>query len=156
MSANVALKAAGEALGYPQLAQLLRRLAPIDQIAAQQEELFRRMVFNILVDNTDDHEKNHALLRQPGGGYLLAPAFDMVPSAQGLGYQALLVGDRGAESSVDNALSQCRHFGLRLDRAKAIARSVGGVVAGWRAHFQAAGVKDADLQVLQMYLDRTR
>lgn len=67
VSANVALTAAGEPLGYPQLAQLLRRLAPVQQIAAQQEQLFCRMVFNILMDNTDDHEKNHALLRQPDG-----------------------------------------------------------------------------------------
>ena len=33
---------------------------------AQQRELFRRMVFNILIDNTDDHEKNHALLLRAG------------------------------------------------------------------------------------------
>ncbi|MFM8554837.1 MAG: HipA domain-containing protein [Betaproteobacteria bacterium] len=45
------------------MAQLLRRLAPAREIVSQQEQLFRRMVFNILIDNTDDHEKNHVLLR---------------------------------------------------------------------------------------------
>ncbi|RZI98909.1 MAG: type II toxin-antitoxin system HipA family toxin, partial [Haliea sp.] len=64
LSAQVALRSAGEQTGYPQLAQLLRRMAPADRIPGQQAQLFRRMVFNILVDNTDDHEKNHALLRQ--------------------------------------------------------------------------------------------
>ncbi|MFM8554691.1 MAG: type II toxin-antitoxin system HipA family toxin, partial [Betaproteobacteria bacterium] len=63
LSAFVVLRAAGEAHGYPQLAQLLRRLAPAREIVSQQEQLFRRMVFNILIDNTDDHEKNHVLLR---------------------------------------------------------------------------------------------
>ena len=80
ISANVALRAAGENLGYPELAQLLRRLAPAGEIAQHQQQLFRRMVFNILMDNTDDHEKNHALLRRNDGTYSLAPAFDVVPS----------------------------------------------------------------------------
>lgn len=160
VSAHVALRAVGEELGYPQFAQLLRRLAPAAQIARQQEQLFRRMVFNILVDNTDDHEKNHALLRQPDGTWLLAPAFDVVPAAQGLGYQALVVGDAGAESTLENALSQARSFGLRLPAAKAIVEEVAlrgrmegalrrgrratrghrhtGAVPGWRAAGAAA------------------
>ena len=152
-SANVALRAAGEELGYPQLAQLLRRLAPSDAIAAQQQELFRRLVFNILVDNTDDHEKNHALLRQADGRYLLSPAFDMVPSAQGLGYQAIEVGERGTESSIDNALTRASSYGLKKDVARAIAREVASAVDGWQAHFRDAGVRDEDLAILSQYVD---
>lgn len=52
-------------------------------------ELFRRMVFNILVDNTDDHEKNHALLvANPFdfGRLKLAPAYDILPTNSGLGF----------------------------------------------------------------------
>jgi serine/threonine-protein kinase HipA len=153
LSANVALRAAGEDLSYPQLAQLLRRLAPAEAIAAQQQELFRRLVFNILVDNTDDHEKNHALLRQPDGKYLLSPAFDMVPSAQGLGYQAIEVGDRGTESSIDNALTRASSYGLKKDAARAIAREVASVVDGWQDHFRGLGVRDVDLAVLSQYID---
>ncbi|MEI8170466.1 MAG: HipA domain-containing protein, partial [Rhodoferax sp.] len=64
LSARVALKAAGSGMGYPELAQLLRRRGVVQGgvSLAQQRELFRRMVFNILIDNTDDHEKNHVLL----------------------------------------------------------------------------------------------
>jgi serine/threonine-protein kinase HipA len=56
LSANVALKAAGETIGYPELAQLLRRRGTVmgDLNLSQMRELFRRMVFNILLDNTDD------------------------------------------------------------------------------------------------------
>ncbi len=152
-SANVALRAAGEELGYPQLAQLLRRLAPADAIAAQQQELFRRLVFNILMDNTDDHEKNHALLRQGDGRYLLSPAFDMVPSAQGLGYQAIEVGERGTESSIDNALTRSSSYGMKKDAARAIAREVAGGVEGWQDHFREAGVRGEDLAILSQYID---
>lgn len=153
ISAKVALRAAGEDLGYPQLAQLMRRLAPPAQIASQQEQLFRRMVFNILMDNTDDHEKNHTLLRQPGGHWLLSPAYDIVPSANGLGYQALLVGDAAAQSTLDNALSQVRAFGLTTTSARRIVSDIAREVDGWQAHFASRGVRSRDLSVLAQYLD---
>jgi serine/threonine-protein kinase HipA len=154
ISAKVALEAAGEALGYPHLAQLLRRLAPADRIAQQQAQLFRRLVFNILMDNTDDHEKNHSLLRQPDGRWLLSPAYDVVPSAQGLGYQALVVGRDGARSSLDNALSQVRAFGLSLPVAREIAGEVAREVEGWKLHFTRQGVTPGDIDVLTQYLDQ--
>lgn len=156
VSAHVALRAAGEELGYPQLAQLLRRVAPAGEIRSQQEQLFQRMVFNILMDNTDDHEKNHALLRQADGHYRLSPAFDVVPSAQGLGYQAMLVGDQATESTLVNALSQARQFGLKLDAAHAIIREVAWRVAGWKEAFLANGVLASDIDLLAPYIDGDR
>ena len=50
------------------------------------------MVFNILMDNTDDHERNHSLRLGFDGYYDLSPAYDVVPSLQNLGYQAMLGG----------------------------------------------------------------
>lgn len=153
VSSNVALKAAGEDLSYVSLAQLLRRVAPVTAIAGQQAQLFRRMVFNILIDNTDDHEKNHALLRQPNGSYLLAPAFDVVPSAQGLGYQAMTVGEQGTVSSLANALSSARLFGLKDSAARQIVASICEQVAGWKAHFMGLDVSGHDIDVLAQYID---
>ncbi|MBC7376534.1 MAG: type II toxin-antitoxin system HipA family toxin [Burkholderiaceae bacterium] len=156
VSAYVALRAAGEEPGYPQLAQLLRRVAPAGEIRSQQVQLFRRMVFNILMDNTDDHEKNHALLRQADGHYRLSPAFDVVPSAQGLGYQAILVGDQATESTLVNALSQARQFGLKVDAALAIIREVALTVATWKEAFSAQGVTANDIDLLAQYIDGDR
>ncbi|MDO8778705.1 MAG: type II toxin-antitoxin system HipA family toxin [Burkholderiaceae bacterium] len=153
VSAHVALRAAGEELGYPQLAQWLRRVAPAGAIRSQQEQLFRRMVFNILMDNTDDHEKNHALLRQANGHYLLSPAFDVVPSAHGLGYQAMLVGDQAAQSTLVNALSQARQFGLKTDAARAVIQQVSTGVAAWKEAFTARGVAARDIDLLAQYID---
>lgn len=153
ISAHVALRAVGEEYGYPQLSQELRRLAPPQQIAQQQEQLFRRMVFNILVDNTDDHEKNHSLLRQADGNWLLAPAYDVLPSASGLGYQAMAVGTQGNESSLDNARSQVAAFGLKAPAANAIIQAIAGEVDAWREHFQNMGVSARDIEVLAQYID---
>ncbi|MEN9891854.1 MAG: hypothetical protein RLY78_2149 [Pseudomonadota bacterium] len=156
LSAHVALRAAGEALGYPELAQLLRRRGvTADGLArAQMQELFRRMVFNILVDNTDDHEKNHVLLQTDAGDYALSPAFDVLPAGQALGYQQLRVGRDGHEATLDNALSECALFSLTRAQAEAQLRQVVAVVDGWQAHFRAAGVTEADIDSLARQIDR--
>ncbi len=154
MSAHVALRAAGDALGYPEFAQLLRRLLPAADIAAAQAQLFRRMVFNILIDNTDDHEKNHALLRQPDGRWRLAPAFDVLPTAQGLGYQQLRVGVDGHVATLANALSECAAFGLRLPAARVIVQELSRAVQGWQSAFLQEGMAAADVARLAAFIDR--
>ena len=152
-SAHVALRAAGEAMGYPELAQLIRRLGHPDHVRAQQHELFRRMVFNLLIDNTDDHEKNHALVRGDDGYYALSPAFDVLPAAQGLGYQQMRMGTHGHEASITNALSEVRAFGLTDSQARHTVANIATQVAQWQSVFKGLKVRDADLQVLAQYLD---
>lgn len=156
MSVHVALRAAGEPLGYPEFAQLLRRLLPAGDIAPAQAQLFRRMVFNILIDNTDDHEKNHALLRLPDGRWQLAPAFDVLPTAQGLGYQQLRVGSDGHAATLANALSECGAFGLRLPAARAIVRDLSEAVGAWQTAFAEHGVTPSDIERLAPFIDRER
>ena len=153
MSAHVALRAAGEPMGYPELSQLIRRLGRPDHLRAQQHELFRRMVFNILIDNTDDHEKNHALVRGEDGYYALSPAFDVLPAVQGLGYQQMRVGAQGHEASIANALSEARAFGLTSAQAKPIVADIAERVAQWRVVFKGLNVRDSDMDVLAQYLD---
>lgn len=156
LSANVALKAAGEPLGYPELAQWLRRRGATAQgrHLEQMRELFRRMVFNILIDNTDDHEKNHVLLMGDRGEYELAPAFDVLPSGQALGYQQMRVGAHAADATLDNALSECAQFGLKRGDAILQVRQVCQAVAGWKEHFGRAGVAAADVESLAGQIDR--
>jgi serine/threonine-protein kinase HipA len=155
-SAHVALRAEGSPLGYPELAQLLRRRAPVQQGAAkaQMRELFRRMVFNILMDNTDDHEKNHVLLMDDAQHLVLAPAFDVLPSAQGLGTQQLRVGREGADSTIENACSEAALFGLSAHEARTQAAQVAKVCDGWKSHFMEAGVGGADVEYLAQFIDR--
>jgi serine/threonine-protein kinase HipA len=155
-SARVALGAAGELSGYPELAQLLRRRGIAGLNTEQMHELFRRMVFNILIDNTDDHDKNHVLLlRDANNGQLeLAPAFDVLPSGQALGYQQMRVGSDDADATIDNALSMCTQFGLKRDAAAAQAREVARVVRRWTTHFANEGVSARDLEYHEAQIDR--
>ncbi len=156
ISANVALKAAGQDLGYPELAQVLRRrgVAKSSLGRVQMAELFRRMVFNIVIDNTDDHEKNHVLLMNDRGEYELSPAFDVLPSGQALGYQQLRVGADMADSTISNALSEHAQFGLKREEAEAQVRQVVAVAAGWKEHFASVGVRAADIESLAHQIDR--
>lgn len=152
-SAHVALRAAGEVIGYPELAQLIRRVGRPEQVRAQQQELFRRMVFNILIDNTDDHEKNHALVRGADGLYELSPAFDVLPAVQGLGYQQMRVGALGHEATLTNALSEARAFGLTDAQARQTVAEIAHQVAHWKQVFKSLDVRDADIDQLAQYLD---
>jgi serine/threonine-protein kinase HipA len=154
LSAHVALRAAGEAYGYPELALLLRRRAHAEAFARQGEQLFRRMVFNLLIDNTDDHEKNHALTVDAAQRYALSPAFDVLPSGQALGYQQMRVGRDGADATLSNALSEHRAFALTAAHARSICAEVAAVVNGWREHFAGCGVGARDIDLLAEQIDR--
>jgi serine/threonine-protein kinase HipA len=145
-------------LGYPSLAQLLRRAGVTDEDRNLRDmrELFRRMVFNILIDNTDDHEKNHALqvvapTRQ--GRYRLAPAYDILTTNSGAGYQEFIVGTDQRDSTLSNAMSQCELFGHTPAQAAAEVVGVIKVVDKWREHFAACAVTDSDLRSLAERID---
>jgi serine/threonine-protein kinase HipA len=140
------------------LAQLLRRagVAQNDRNLQDMQELFRRMVFNILIDNTDDHEKNHALMvvestRQ--GKYRLAPAYDVLTTNSGQGYQEFIVGTAQRDSTLSNVMSQCELFGYTPPLAAAAVVRVIEEVNGWRRHFAACGVTTADLDSLAERID---
>ena len=153
-SAHTLLRAARLPESYGALATVLLRLTHPDRQAAMREELFRRMVFNILMDNTDDHERNHSVRLMFDGYHELTPAYDVVPSLQNLGYQAMGVGREGAASSLENALTELNEFGLKRARAIELVQQVARVVDGWEAHFAALGVSPADRELLKASIDR--
>lgn len=113
-------------------------------------ELFRRMVFNILAGNVDDHLRNHALLMDAHGRFGLSPAFDLVPHPLASSApQSIGVGALGRASTMENALSQCTRFQLAPPEARAIIEQVSGVVAQWRAVFRQLGVSRRDIALLE-------
>lgn len=163
ISAGTAIRAAAASgaepeMGYPELARILRRVgvARDDINLRDARELFRRMVFNILVDNTDDHEKNHSLLVVnpfENGRLKLAPAYDVLPTNSGQGYQEFICGAHGRDSTLDNAMSQCDAFGLLPAEAAAEVASVIDVVSTWKEHFAKVGVTPRDIESLVERID---
>jgi serine/threonine-protein kinase HipA len=163
ISAGTAIRAATASgvepeMGYPELARILRRVGITQEGLNERDarELFRRMVFNILIDNTDDHEKNHALLvTQPfaHGRVRLAPAYDVLPTNSGQGWQEFICGDLGRDSTLANAMSQCEAFGLLPSEAATEVAAVIDVVGTWQSHFAQAGVTARDIQSLAERID---
>jgi serine/threonine-protein kinase HipA len=113
-------------------------------------ELFKRMVFNAMVTNNDDHPRNHALLHR-AGGWRLSPAYDIVPKPM-VSHErrdlALEVGRFGRAASLYNLLSQCEVFGLTREDARAEIDAILQVVQDWRAYYSQLGVDEQSLKYL--------
>ncbi len=108
----------------------------------QMAELWRRLLFTILVSNTDDHLQNHGLLHVSGGRWALAPAFDIVPQPERR--RRLKTGiapEYGKAASVEAALDAAPRFGLDRDRARSMLRAMLEITGGqWAAHCRAQGM----------------
>jgi len=137
-----------ERWSYPRLADNLRRWS--DKPAADCAELFRRMVFNAVVTNNDDHPRNHAMLRKQKG-WRLSPAYDLVPApVVSLERRdlALTVGNYGRTASIYNLLSQAGRFGLPVEEARVEIDRLVDVVRHWRDTFFACGVSAKDIDYI--------
>lgn len=123
---------------YAELAAALSRHGVGGAIAPDREELFARMVFNILVSNDDDHLRNHAFLYEAAGrGWRLSPLYDVVPRPQ-VAQERMLhlaVGPQGRLATLDNALAGGGRFGLLPPDAARIIDRVARAVLGWREIF---------------------
>ncbi len=105
---------------YVSLAEELRRISAQPRIDAR--ELFRRMVFNALISNLDDHPRNHAMIAVDQA-WRLSPAYDLTPTtAVSLERRdlAMICGDRGRYANAKNLLSQCERFLLSREEAMRI------------------------------------
>lgn len=109
-------------------------------------ELFRRLVFNVLIDNTDDHVKNHGVLHTGRNLYELSPAFDMVPQLTNLGYMGLAIAEGSEIPHLDAVLDAASHFGLSSAAAAMDIKRIRDVVAEWKAVFIAEGADDVLLR----------
>ncbi len=130
---------------YPLLADEIRRVCadPVRQL----EQLFRRMTFNALISNADDHPRNHAVLADRGG-WRLSPAYDLTPTPSLSPERrdlAMDCGDWGRHANRDNLLSQCGRFMLERPQAEAVLTEMRQRVEhGWHTAARDAGVGKAD------------
>ncbi len=129
---------------YPEIARAIRRHVHIDQVRANNRELFGRMVFNIFVSNDDDHLRNHGFVRDPRTqGWVLSPLYDVVPRP-GVAYERLLhlgVGLQGKAATLDNAMTQHEAFALDRSQAIAVLGQVWGGVRQWVTVFEESGAQ---------------
>jgi serine/threonine-protein kinase HipA len=147
LSAMSLLNAAdNEPHSYMEIADALRQHgARAEEDCAQ---LWRRIVFSILVSNTDDHLRNHGFLYDRAGGWRLSPAYDMNPVPADIRPRILTTAIDEADStaSLDLAFDVAPHFGLRPDKARAIVREAGMAVTQWRETAASMGLSPREIE----------
>ncbi len=125
---------------YSGIARKLSELGASGFVQSDREELFARMVFNILVGNDDDHLRNHAFVwDESARGWMLSPLYDVLPKPQ-MGHERYLhlgVGEHGRLATLDNALSHAGQFGLLPPRASSIVDRIARQAREWRTFFEA-------------------
>ena len=93
------------------------------------EEMYRRMVFNVVAHNRNDHWKQHALLMSADGSWTLAPAFDLTPNSGPRGEHYLTINGHGKDITFDDLLAVANTHAIRRPKAKAIIDHVRTAVA---------------------------
>jgi serine/threonine-protein kinase HipA len=134
---------------YVLLAEQLRQVSA--EPVRDAHELFRRMVFNVLISNSDDHPRNHAIVAKRRD-WRLSPAYDLTPNPQ-ISLErrdlALTIGDAGRIATAGNLVSQSARFLLSKEEAVGIvgrmAETVGG---GWYDAARSAGVSERDCSLI--------
>jgi len=134
---------------YVLLAEELRRACA--EPAQNAAELFRRMCFNALISNIDDHPRNHALIAKDAA-WKLSPAYDLtpaVPVSMERRDLAMECGDAGRFASAANLLTQRARFLLERGEAASIVSAMEERVRGnWYATARDAGVSERDCSLI--------
>ncbi len=114
-------------------------------------ELFRRVAFNVVIANRDDHLRNHGFVRTLEG-WRLAPAFDLNPSTKKESH-ALTLNDSDPTPDLNTVLETAEFYRLNQSQARDIITSVVKRVSGWKRHAEILGVsreEQAELESLFM------
>ena len=109
-------------------------------------ELFRRIVFTVLISNVDDHMRNHGFLYVGTDGWVLSPAYDLNPVPVDVKPRVLscAIDDEDQTASLDLALSVADYFELDDYAARRITGEVGRAVSLWRRKATGLGISDAE------------
>lgn len=134
---------------YVSLVEELRRI--VSEPKKDSSELFRRMCFNALISNTDDHPRNHAVIARES--WRLSPAYDLTPSPLvSLDRRDLAMdcGDMGRFANAKNILSQHARFLLARDEAEKIVSDMKiQVENSWYHTVRSCGVSEADTEKIK-------
>lgn len=134
---------------YMLLVEELRRISAEPRKDAR--ELFRRICFNALISNIDDHPRNHALIAKEDD-WRLSPAYDLTPApvvSQDHRDLAMDCGDLGRFANARNILSQHARFLLNKDEADEIVKDMRAGVSKWYDTVRTCGVSQRDVETIR-------
>jgi len=144
----------GDDATYTDIAEAIRSYssAPTEDL----HELWRRVVYSVLIGNLDDHLRNHGFLYDQEDQWRLSPAYDLnpVPSAEKARELSTWISEEGPEADLDLARRAAPHFALRDDHAENIISEVSDGLSGWQNTARQLGMSAADIGVYATALAR--
>lgn len=135
----------GERGSYPEIVDVLAHHGARGK--ADAHALYRRVVFNVLISNVDDHLRNHGFLWVGKTGWLLSPAYDLNPVPTDLKARVLTTNidlDEGT-CSLDLLEAASEFFALTLAQARSVIKEVARVTAAWRDTARVVDVRPAEI-----------
>lgn len=133
--------------GYLDLAEFISDNGAQNHIQSDLAQLFRRVVFNVLIGNRDDHLRNHGFIREPSG-WRLSPAFDMNPSPVKAEH-ALTLDGQSAYPSLESVLRTAELYRLAPSAATAIVDEVRMMVATWKKEAETLGLPRPEIKRME-------
>ena len=137
----------GDDAAYTDIAECIRMYssAPIDDL----HELWRRIVFNVLIGNLDDHLRNHGFLYDNENRWRLSPAYDLnpIPLEEKVRELTTWISDEGPQADIDLARQAAPYFGLDSQAAEAIIAEVSDAIRDWKSIARRLGMGNADIGV---------
>lgn len=138
----------GEQASYLEIAEAIEECSPTAD--ADLQELWRRIVFTILISNTDDHLRNHGFLRSSTAGWSLSPAFDLNPNPEGGAKQLTTAIDgSNTEASLATALEVAGLFRISAAQARVLIAEVLAATERWRDVARGTGLGGQQLERLE-------
>lgn len=136
----------GEQGSYPEIVDSLVQHGA--QAKTDARALYRRVVFNVLISNVDDHLRNHGFLWLGKNGWSLSPAYDLNPMPSDIKARVLTtnISLDEATCSLDLLESAAEYFSLSLAQARAILKEVALVTSRWRNIAKEVGARPAEIQ----------
>lgn len=123
---------------YLDLAEIIRTKGV--NVTNDMKELWHRMLFSVLISNTDDHLRNHGFLRTDATGWQLSPLYDVNPSSDRTGNLQLNIDENSSTASVELVMSVAEYFRLNKAEAEKIFNQTRSAVAEWRDVAKALGI----------------
>ncbi|MBI5547589.1 MAG: type II toxin-antitoxin system HipA family toxin [Deltaproteobacteria bacterium] len=136
----------GEGGSYLDLAEFLSTRGSTRHKAVDLRQLWSRVVFNILVSNTDDHLRNHGFILE-SDGWRLAPAYDVNPNVDRQTH-ALAIDATDPSSDLELARATARYYGVKAAQADRLIEAIASAVATWSARAKASRLPRAETELM--------
>ena len=133
----------GEEASYLEIVDLIERYGAAGMIKSDLHELFRRVIFNVMVANRDDNLLNHGFIMTPSG-WTLSDAFDINPNIQSPNH-ALALDEANPAPDLEVAFGTYRKYRLTEEKAIQIVKEVSTAVSEWEAVAKQAGLSKPEI-----------